>query len=116
MKGPALLPQARNAFCAIRPPGHHAGPVGVVTCKRDPHGSHGFCLLNNIAIAGAYAVNRYRHDGAAPRRTCAGFGVWGASGFRVHLPLRPGPGRWARGAAWVEACSLPQSRSPDVGF
>ena len=56
--------QARNAFCAVRPPGHHAGPVGVVTCKRDPHGSHGFCLLNNIAIAGAYAVNRYRHDGA----------------------------------------------------
>ena len=35
----------------------------MVTCKRDPHGSHGFCLLNNIAIAGAYAVNRYRHEG-----------------------------------------------------
>ena len=53
-----------NGFAIVRPPGHHAGPVGVVTCKRDPHGSHGFCLLNNIAIAGAYAVNRYRHDGA----------------------------------------------------
>jgi len=58
-----LVSQARNAFCAVRPPGHHAGPVGVVTSKRDPHGSHGFCLLNNIAIAGAYAVNRYRHEG-----------------------------------------------------
>ena len=60
------LRQARNAFCAVRPPGHHAGPVGVVTSKRDPHGSHGFCLLNNIAIGGAYAVNRYRHEGGHP--------------------------------------------------
>lgn len=55
--------QAQNAFCAVRPPGHHAGPVGVVTCANDPHGSHGFCLLNNIAIAAAYAVNVYRHQG-----------------------------------------------------
>ena len=38
----------------------------MVTCKKDPHGSHGFCLLNNIAIAGAYAVNRYRHEGQLP--------------------------------------------------
>lgn len=55
--------QAANAFCAVRPPGHHAGPTGVVTCANDPHGSHGFCLLNNIAIAAAYAVNVYRHQG-----------------------------------------------------
>mmetsp|Transcript_4408 Transcript_4408/g.12711 ORF Transcript_4408/g.12711 Transcript_4408/m.12711 type:complete len:900 (-) Transcript_4408:172-2871(-) len=55
--------QASNVFCAIRPPGHHAGPAGVVTCENDPHGSHGFCLLNNIAIGAAYAVNVYRHRG-----------------------------------------------------
>ena len=55
--------QVRNAFCAIRPPGHHAGPTGVVTCANDPAGSHGFCLLNNIAIAAAYAMNAHRHAG-----------------------------------------------------
>jgi len=37
--------QARNAFCLVRPPGHHA------TAGR----GMGFCLLNNIAIAARYA-------------------------------------------------------------
>ena len=53
----------RNAFCAIRPPGHHAGPRGIVTCQNDPDGSHGFCLLNNVAIGAAYARSMYRNDG-----------------------------------------------------
>lgn len=52
--------QAKNALCIVRPPGHHAGPVGKVTCKNDMSGSSGFCLLNNIAIGAAYAVNMYR--------------------------------------------------------
>lgn len=55
--------RARNAFCAVRPPGHHAGPHGVVTCANDPHGSHGFCLFNNVAIGAAYAMTVYRHAG-----------------------------------------------------
>lgn len=38
----------RNAFCAVRPPGHHAGTRGLVTCGNDTQGSHGFCLLNNV--------------------------------------------------------------------
>jgi acetoin utilization deacetylase AcuC-like enzyme len=58
-----LLSQARNAFCAVRPPGHHAGPTGVVTCDNDPHGSQGFCLLSNLAIGGAYAMSQYRSRG-----------------------------------------------------
>ena len=58
-----LLVQARNAFCAVRPPGHHAGPTGVVTCDNDPHGSQGFCLLSNLAIGAAYAMSQYRHRG-----------------------------------------------------
>lgn len=51
---------ARHAFCAVRPPGHHAGPRGKVPSRKDPVGSHGFCLLNNIAIAAAYAMNVHR--------------------------------------------------------
>jgi len=55
--------RARNVFCAVRPPGHHAGPSGVVTCSKDPNGSHGFCLFNNIAIGAAYAMTVHRHAG-----------------------------------------------------
>ena len=54
----------RNAFCATRPPGHHAGPRGIVRCENDPDGgSHGFCFLNNVAIGAAYARSMYRNEG-----------------------------------------------------
>lgn len=42
--------KANNAFCAIRPPGHHA----------EPEQAMGFCLFNNIAIAAEYARSRYQ--------------------------------------------------------
>jgi len=44
-----LRGQARNVFCAIRPPGHHA----------EPNQAMGFCLFNNAAIAAAHA--RWEH-------------------------------------------------------
>tara|TARA_R110000868_G_scaffold3200_17_gene21153 strand:+ start:98 stop:1027 length:930 start_codon:yes stop_codon:yes gene_type:complete len=37
--------RARNAFCAIRPPGHHA----------EPDQAMGFCLFNNVAIGALHA-------------------------------------------------------------
>ncbi|KAH9256283.1 hypothetical protein BASA81_005504 [Batrachochytrium salamandrivorans] len=47
---------AENAFCCVRPPGHHAGPNGITEkCT-----SHGFCLVNNVAVAASYAMNMYR--------------------------------------------------------
>ena len=41
--------EVRNAFCAVRPPGHHA------TRNR----AMGFCLLNNVAIAAKYIQERH---------------------------------------------------------
>lgn len=40
---------ARSAFCAVRPPGHHAMP-GVAM---------GFCLFNSIAVAAAHLLDRH---------------------------------------------------------
>ena len=37
---------ATRAFCAVRPPGHHATPDTAM----------GFCLFNNIAVAAAHAL------------------------------------------------------------
>jgi acetoin utilization deacetylase AcuC-like enzyme len=41
--------EVRSAFCALRPPGHHA--------LRDR--AMGFCLFNNIAVAARYAQRRH---------------------------------------------------------
>lgn len=50
----------KNAFCAVRPPGHHAGFRGVVPGPEGGPDSHGFCLLNNVSIGAAYALNVHR--------------------------------------------------------
>lgn len=41
--------QAKNAFCNIRPPGHHAGRNNAA----------GFCIFNNVAVAAAHALEQH---------------------------------------------------------
>eukprot|EP01039_Chlorochromonas_danica_P001000 gene1001-1086_t len=55
-----------RVFVIGRPPGHHAGPSGCVVAPNYWHrpglASSGFCLLNNVAVAAAYARYRYGRD------------------------------------------------------
>jgi acetoin utilization deacetylase AcuC-like enzyme len=85
--------KVRNAFCAVRPPGHHATRNKAM----------GFCLLNNVAIAARYVQKKYK----LPKVLIVDWDVHHGNGtqdifyedpsvlyFSVHqYPFYPGSGR-----------------------
>ena len=42
----------KNAFCAVRPPGHHA----------EKEKAMGFCIYNNIAVGANYLLEKYKYN------------------------------------------------------
>jgi acetoin utilization deacetylase AcuC-like enzyme len=51
-----LVGRQRNAFCLVRPPGHHAGINGLL----DGGESCGFCIFNSIAAGAMHAISDER--------------------------------------------------------
>ena len=45
----------KNAFCAVRPPGHHA--------EKDK--AMGFCIYNNVAVGANYLLKKYKYSKVA---------------------------------------------------
>ena len=45
----------QNAFCAVRPPGHHAEKSKAM----------GFCIYNNVAVGAQYLLNKYKFNKVA---------------------------------------------------
>ena len=84
--------EVANAFCGVRPPGHHAEPSRAM----------GFCFFNNVAIAAEYA--RAKHG--AERVAVVDFDVHHGNGTQAafwcdrnlfyasthQMPLYPGTG------------------------
>ena len=52
-----LVGRNRNAFCVVRPPGHHAGINGLLSNAE----SCGFCLFNNVAAGAMHALSDEKH-------------------------------------------------------
>ena len=67
--------EAKRAFCAVRPPGHHA------TCSA----AMGFCLFNSIAVGAAHALEKF----GLSRIAIADFDVHHGNGTQSIFDLEP---------------------------
>lgn len=47
--------KVQNAFCAVRPPGHHA----------EKENAMGFCFINNVAVAAMHALSEHKLERVA---------------------------------------------------
>lgn len=68
--------EATRAFCAVRPPGHHAEPARAM----------GFCLFNNVAVGALHARCRYGAHNVA----VVDFDVHHGNGTQAMLAGRKG--------------------------
>ncbi len=109
--------QARNAFCAVRPPGHHAESSKAM----------GFCLFNSAAVAAFHARATHKMD-----RVCViDFDVHHGNGTQhsfQHIdglfygsshqwPAYPGTGAVSESGDYNNVCNVPLAPGTgSVGF
>ena len=100
--------EGANAFCAVRPPGHHA----------EPYRAMGFCLFNNVAVGALHALEAH----GLSRIAVVDFDVHHGNGTQAafeadarlffgsthQMPLYPGTGsRNERGVGNIVNAPLP---------
>ena len=129
-----FMAEADNAFCAIRPPGHHA----------ERNKTMGFCLFNSVAIGARYAMAKHgcskiaiadfdvHHGNGTQDIFFADPAVLYASSHQMPLypgtgasdqtgcgnihnvPLAPGSGSSAFRAAWRQLLTAIADHGPDL--
>lgn len=67
--------ESKRAFCAVRPPGHHATACAPM----------GFCLFNSIAVGAAHALDKF----GLSRIAIADFDVHHGNGTQAIFDLEP---------------------------